>query len=211
MFIRYSNFKLVIAIVCGFLISIISCDTEMEPSPDPGVLRVTLQSDPQDTSIVKVTDTLYVSQNDSLSLKIFQGKVYKDTVYAILYKDISSYKQEEITYNIIKRDSAGYNRFVIFESYIPPLDYDRIRFGITSDLLEICTLDTADSTYDISTTKVQPPEGADLFVDLYQDFYVSENDTTEINVQISPFKSISRYRDTYHFIPDICITNVIYR
>lgn len=210
MFNKHFISKLVIAIVIGSLISIISCDTGIELSPDSGILRITLQSDPSDTSIVKVTDTLYVSPNDSLSLKIFQGKVYKDTIYAILYKEISSYKQEEITYNIIKRDSAEYIRFVIFESYIPPLDYDRIRFGITSDLLEICTLDTADSTYDISTTKVQPPEDANLFVDLYQDFYVSENDTTEINIQIKPFKSISRYKDSYQFIPDVIITNVIY-
>ncbi len=208
---RYFISRLITVIVIVFLIGIISCDTVIEPSPDPGILRITLQSDPSDTSIVKVTDTLYVSQNDSLSLRIFQGKAYNDTVYAILYKDINSYKQEEITYNIIKRDSTGYKRFTIFESFVPPSDYDRIRFGITSDLLEICTLDTADSTYDISTFKVQPPESANLFVDLYQDFHVSENDTTEINVQIKPFRSISRYRDSYHFIPDVSITNVIYR
>ncbi|MBU0711004.1 hypothetical protein KJ762_08730 [bacterium] len=210
MFDRNFILKLAITFVLGFMISINNCDTGIELSPDAGILRITLQSDPSDTSIVKVTDTLYVSQNDSLSLKIFQGKVYKDTVYTILYKEISSYKQEEITYNIIKRDSTGYKRFTIFESFVPPLDYDRIRFGITSDLLEICTLNTADSTYDISTTNVQPPEGANLFVDLYQDFYVSENDTTEIDIQIKSFKSISRYKDSYQFIPDVSITNVIY-
>jgi len=201
MFNKHFISKLVIAIVIGFLISIISCDTGIELSPDAGVLRITLQSDPSDTSIVIVTNTFNVSQDDSMGIKIFQGKAYKDTVFSVLYTNIESYKQEEITYNIIKRDSTGYIRYIIFESFVPPFDYDIIQFCIRSNILKI-------SDFDI--INVQSPENASLFIDLYQDFHVSENDTTEINIQIRPFKSISRYRDSYHFIPDVNITDVIY-
>jgi len=202
MFNKNFIFKLPITFVLGFLISINSCDIGIEPSPDPGILRITLESDPLDTSIVIVTNTFNVSQDDSLGVKIFQGKAYKDTVYSVLYNDIKSYKQEEITYNIIKRDSTGYKKYIIFESFVPPFDYDRIQFGIKSNILKI-------SNFDI--TNVQSPENASFFIDLYQDFYVSENDTTEINVRIRPFMSISRYRDSYQFIPDVSITNVIYQ
>lgn len=201
MFNKHFISKFAIAIVIGFLIGIISCDTGIELSPDAGILRITLQSDPSDTSIVIVTNTFNVSQDDSLGIKIFQGKAYKDTVFSVLYTDIESYKQEEITYNIIRRDSTGYSRYIIFESFVPPFDYDRIQFGVTSNILKI-------SNFDI--INVQSPENASLFIDLYQDFHVSENDTTEINIQIKPFKSITRYRDAYQFIPDVIITDVIY-
>ena len=177
------------------------CDTGIEPSPDPGILRITLESNPLDTSIVIVNNTFNISQDDSLGIKIFQGKAYNDTVSAILYTDIESYKQEEKTYNIIRRDSTGYKRYTIFESFVPPFDYDRIQLGITSNILQISDFDAID---------VQSPENASLFVDLYRNFHVNENDTTEINVQIKPFQSISRYRDSYQFIPKIVITNVIY-
>ena len=195
--------RLVIATIIGFLMSNIGCDTGtgIEPSLDPGILRITLESNPLDTSIVIVNNTFNISQDDSLGIKIFQGKAYNDTVSAILYTDIESYKQEEKTYNIIRRDSTGYKRYTIFESFVPPFDYDRIQLGITSNILQISDFDAID---------VQSPENASLFVDLYRNFHVNENDTTEINVQIKPFQSISRYRDSYQFIPKIVITNVIY-
>lgn len=199
---RYLTTGSVILIVLGLLINTISCDSGIEPSPDPGVLRVRLQSSPSDTSIFVDPDTFSVSMVSNFEIKIFQGKVYKDSNFAVLYKGIRSYKQEDLIYNIVERENGKYVRFTIFESHVPPFDYDRIQFGITLEKIKIVGY---------GEISVQYPEDASPFIDLYQDFYVSENCTTEINVQISPFKSITRYRDSYQFIPDMRVTDVIYR
>lgn len=181
---------------------IISCDSGVEPSPDPGILRITLQSDPADTAIVIVADTFYVANNDSFGVTIFQGRVYNDTVYSILYPTLRSYRQEDITYNLIRLDSSEYRKYVIFESYAPPGDYDRIQFGLKATVLRISNFDEI---------KVESPPNVNPLVDLYANFRVSENSVTEIGIQIKPFQSIQRYRDTYQFYPNLEIKSVKYK
>ena len=48
---------------------------------------------------------------------MYQGKAYDlDSNYAILYKSINSWRQEEHTYNILDwKNMDGYNGFKIFE------------------------------------------------------------------------------------------------
>lgn len=189
-----------LTILCGLVFIIFGCNTGVEISPNPGILRVTLQSDPVDTLIVIKSDTFKVSKKDSFAVTIFQGRAYSGSNFAVLYKSKRSYKQEDVTYNIIRKEDGGYKKYIIFESYIPPFDYDRVQFGITASLLKL-------KNFEIP---VQSPENANLFIDLYHNFQISENRVTEINVQISPFKSLRRYRDAYHFIPDLKIINVKY-
>lgn len=189
------------AILCGLLFIMLGCNTGIEISPDPGILRVTLQSDPADTSIVIVPDTLNVAPNDSFGVTIFQGKAYNDSFFAVLYKSLKSTQQEDIIYNIIKIENGKYKKFTIFESYVPPADYNKIRFGIKPTVLKFSGFDEI---------KVESVGEANLFVELSQQFVVSENRITEVNVQISPFKSIQRYRDTYQFIPKVKTINVTY-
>jgi len=187
-------------ILYGLAFIIFSCDTGVESSPDPGILRVTLQSNPVDTFIVIINDTFTVSPKDSFGVTVFQGKAYKDSHFAILYKTPKSYQQKDITYNIVKIENDEYKRFTIFESHVPPFDYDKIQFGITANILKLRNFEIP----------VQSPENANLFMDLYHNFQVSENRVTEINVQISPFESVHRFRDTYHFIPLLKIVDVKY-
>jgi len=175
------------------------CDTGVETSPDPGVLRIVLQSEPSDTSIIIVADTLSVAPNDSFGVTIFQGKAFEDSTYAILYRTLKSTAQEDNIYNIIRIENGEYKQFTIFESYVPPGDYDKIQFGMNSNILKFSGFDEI---------KVETLDES-KFVDLYHDFEVSANRTTEISIQISPFKSISRYKDSYRFSPQVQITNVV--
>ena len=117
-------------LVILFIIGLItfSCDVGIEDSPNPGIIRINLQSDPLDNSIVIVPDTLSVAPNDSFGVTIFQGKAFRDTISAILYKSPMSTKQEDIIYNIIKIESDEYKQFTIFESHLPPGNFNKILF-----------------------------------------------------------------------------------
>ncbi|NOX38208.1 MAG: hypothetical protein GXO78_11820 [Calditrichaeota bacterium] len=184
-----------------FILLLLNCDTGIEPSPSPGILRVTLQSDPADTIIVIVKDTFVVAEKDSFGVTIFQGRVYSGETYAVLYPTLKSYKQEDRVYNIIRREAGGYYPFTIFETYVPPGKYDRIQFGLKAHTLKLKNFDEI---------KVEAPENANPIVSLEADFRVEENQVTEINVYIQPFQSVQRYRDIYQFIPRLQVVGVQY-
>jgi len=180
--------------------SISGCDTGITESPDPGILRVVLQSNPADTSILIVNRTFVVSEGDVFMLTIFQGRAYHDSTYGILFRSPESYREEQVSYNIIARENGEYVSYVIFESHLPPAEYNRIQFGMTTSSLKLGNLEIP----------VKVPEDVLPFVDLYRDFRIKEGQTTELKVQISPFKSVHRYRDTYQFIPEVEIVDVKY-
>lgn len=182
-----------------FFLYLTGCDTGIEDSPEPGILRITLESDQADTVIVIVTDTLTVSDNDFFVISIFQGKASQDSTYGILYPTLESTSQVEMFYNLIARENQQYQRFSIFESYLPPLQYNRIEFGIDSRSLKLRNFDLID---------VITPDN--YYIKLTSNFEVRSKGTTEVNVRVKPFQSITRYRDTYLFQPEMEVIGVNY-
>ncbi|MDZ7338839.1 MAG: hypothetical protein ONB30_09890 [candidate division KSB1 bacterium] len=174
------------------------CDTGVEVSPQPGILRVTLQSDPADTSIVIVKDTVRVAEGDSFGVTVYQGKVYNDSAFALLYTNPRAYQQQDVVYNIIKRVGGQYHKFTIYESHVPPFSYDKITFGMTPRILRL-------GTFEIP---VKAPTDISPFVELPVALHVEENGVTEVEVRIRPFRSVRRYRDSYLFIPDVEVVAV---
>jgi len=201
---KYFNIIIVVIISCFVIFFSFACDlgTRSAPSPSPGVLRVTLQADFEDTFIIVGNDTLVVSLEDRFELTVYQGKIYNGDNYAFLFEDTTSYSIEDLTYNIFEIDSLEnkYKKFTIYESYLSPRDYDRIQFGITPGILEIGDF----------TIPVKVPNGTNPIFDFFHEIQILENTITEINIQISPFKSVFRYRDLYHFIPLAEIISVNY-
>lgn len=181
----------------------IRCSTGVEPSPDPGILRLILQSNPADTLIVIANDTLTVSEGDGFQVTIYQGKVYRDANYAFLFTDTSSYRLEDQDLNLVQIDTStgGYERFILYLSYVPPGDFDRIQFGMTPYYAQMGNL----------YIPVTLPPGASPVIDIYHDFSVFENRVTEVTVRISPFQSVVRYRDSFHFSPVVEVAGVEYR
>jgi len=177
-----------------------SCTTGIESSPQPGIVRVTLQSDQADTQIVILNQTLRVSSRDYFGVTITQGKVYSGEKYAFLFKDKDSYRQEDVTYNILERKDGQYTKFTIFESYVPPVNYTKLQFGVTASLMKL-------GYFEIP---VKLPDGTPLLKDLDISFQVYENRVTEVSVQLSPFKSVKRYRDSYQFTREMKVTEIIY-
>lgn len=192
--------------ILGFGIFIITagilsnCSTDIQDSPEPGVLKVILYSDPADTQIVILSKTFTVSETDYFGTTVFQGKVFLGEKFAFLYKDKMSYRQEDVTYNIIERKNGQYTLFTIFDSYVPPGDYTRLQFGLNSNLVKIGYLEIP----------VKLPPGESPMRNLEQIFQIYENQITEIKVQISPFQSVKRYRDSYQFIPEMKIIEINY-
>ena len=188
-------------LLLGLILSLnfLNCNTGIEDSPDPGILRVTLESDPADTVIIIVTDTLTVGENDAFIIKIYQGRAFEDSTYGVLYPELKSYSQQERYYNLINRENKQYIQFKIFESHLPPSAYNQIEFGIDSDFLKLQNFDEIEV--------ITPPL---YFIKLPVNFEIRNNRTTEVNVQVSPFKYITRYKDSYIFLPEMEVIGVNY-
>ena len=167
----------------------LGCSTGVSTSPDPGIVRVTLQSDPADTTITITGRTVSVAPTDSFGVTISQGQVYSDTLFANLLKSLDSYRMEDGIYNVLRRENGTYTEFVIFEYFVPPGEYDQIQFGATASLLRL-------GAFNIP---VALPDSAGPLVTLDVDFTVEEGSTTEIKLRIKPLESVERYRDTYLF------------
>ncbi|OGU74229.1 MAG: hypothetical protein A2V93_08000 [Ignavibacteria bacterium RBG_16_34_14] len=196
-------------IISIYLIS--GCETGVENSPSAGILRITLQSDPADTMLVERSDTFTVNQRYTalFMLKIFQGRVYQEKNFAVLYRTTTSYRQEDALYNILAMDSLGdYKQYTIFESLIPPGNYTSLEFGVNAASDYKLTIVALSGK--VFQNPVELPPGEKLLVSFPQDFKVDENRVTQIDVQISPFKSITRYRDVYRFYRKMKITGVHY-
>lgn len=183
----------------GLGIVLLSCDSTVEVSPAPGIIRVTLQSDPTDTSIIVIKDTFTVSQGDSFGVAISQGKIYNGDNFATLFINLNS-NDIEATYNILKRENGEYKKYTVYETYVPPDNYDKLQFVANARLLRLKYF----------LVPVQLPEGVSPLLDFNCDFEVFENDTTEINMQISPFKSVVRFKDSYYFTREMMIVGVKY-
>gem|GEM_PF-1126554 len=248
----------------------LSCN-DIEDSPAPGVLRVTLQSDNADTSLViggevltvteyytfqisgdsTIADSLVIPErepltilgetftvsNDTLVVKgniydttlviseekemftisgdtvvsvakndtmnifdvsVFQGKVYHDSLYATLFTGLSEYKTKTRNYNLLEQVGGRYKQFVIFESYVPPGNYNMLEFGLTASELLL----------GVFNSPIRLPDGESPLLQLNRDFKVYEDGITEVNLQIRPLESIARYRDSFIFNRVIEITTI---
>lgn len=189
-----------ILLLVGFAVALSACDAGVESSPRPGIVRVILQSDPADSSIVVLGDTFTVSAGDRFDVTIFQGKVFQQARFALLFEDTKSYRPEDITYDVLKRENDEYKKYVIYESFVPPGNYDRLQFGASASMLVL----------GVFQIPVQLPPDADRLMDFYQDFRVSENRATEIDIEISPFQSVRRFRDSYLFDRKMRVVSVRY-
>ena len=171
-------------------------------SPQSGFLQIFISSDNSDTSIGILGTDYSVSDKDSMDLLVYQGKAYDlDSNYAILYNTINAWRQEENIYNILDWDAdSGYRSFEIFETHLPPSEYNLISIGLIASVLNI-------GPYRIPVSLPQDVEGT---ASIPVDFSIFERGVTRINLSIKPFESMSRYQDSYVFDRIIEVESVNY-
>jgi len=183
---------------------IVSCNTGLEPSPEPALLRVILQADPADTTIVIGDDVFFASEGDSMSVSVSQGNVYLvDSSFATLHKDTIQYLDRTYTYNLLRRDN-GFMEYPIFESYVPPGDYNRLEFILKADYV---LLTYGFAIGGIGVPMESPPEENELRT-FHFDFTMKAGEVTEILIYLMPFESVDRYQDIFRFTPVFEIANV---
>lgn len=186
---------IVLLVVC---FAAAACETGVELSPEPGILRVILQSDPADTTITIAGETVGVGNTANFGVRIFQGRAFRDSSFIVLLKSPDSYREEDFVYNVLAREGGDYVEYVLFESLVPPGRYDSIRFGVNAEQLVI-------GSFDIP---VRLPEDAPPSMNFPAEFEVAEDAVTEIRVMISPLKSVERYRDSFLFRREMRVADV---
>ncbi len=177
------------------------CETGVDASPEPGVLRITLEADPVDTEIVVVTDPVAVSLGDRFDVTTFQGKAFRDSTFFVLFRDRDTNQQADQTINVLAQaENGSYERFVAFESHLPPGNYDRFQFGVTASELALGSF----------VIPVRLAQGAPILHDFHREFEIMANEVTEIRVRIRPLASVVRFRNAFLFDPEMEITDIRY-
>jgi hypothetical protein len=205
--------------VVGLLSVLAGCKTGVEPSPSPGILKVTIKANEQDTTIVIRSDTSRFSRWDEFNLYISQGRLHRGDNYAFLYADPGIERIGADTVNILARQwlngvpvkpsdiseihakNSRYIQYTIFNSYVPPGSYDSLTFNLTA--YEILVF-----VPKVYQNPIQLPPGARAQMAFPANITVEAGGVTQIDLEISPFGSLSRYRDTYLFDRKVKIVGI---
>lgn len=202
--------SIIILIVICEVILIQGCSNDYSltgvNSPDPGILQIYLKSDDSDNYLVFAGDTVTVgSGDDFLILSVGQGRAYRDSNFAVLYKSIDedsidSYRERTKYFNIIEQEEDQFREFLIFETFLPQATFDSLKISISAYFLYL-------GYYAIP---IEMPEEVSPLIKFDQNFNINEGRVTEIHLQIKPFKSLVRVMDSYHFYQEIEVLEIKY-
>ncbi len=197
-------------LVLAGILAMSGCTTGVDPSPHPGIIRVTLKSVESDTSLLILGDTTRFSRYDQFLARLYGGRAIQGDNYAPIYANTSIERVETDTVNLLAREwldgtpitirdsvtitpqNSRYRKFTIFEWYLPPGSYEQLEFSLTAD--EVITF--------IPKLYVNPialPPGTQPMLFFSVPITIQEDRVTEINIEIYPFQSLTRYQDTYLF------------
>lgn len=199
--IKSYNYQLILIIsLLGLLIT--NCSTGVEPSPSPGIVKVTFMSAPEDTSVIILSDTSrfwYDSTGnsiyDQMTVIVTQARLYRNQNFANLYLDLSNRRIAGDTLNAIQRINYKYTKHTIFETYIAPGEYDRLEMNLEATLLVV----TKPKYYFIPMAL---PDGVSKTITIPANISVKSNKTTTVDIIIYPFRSLGRYKDMFIFSRD---------
>jgi hypothetical protein len=195
------------------------CTTGVEPSLNPGTVQITLKANELDTTVIIQNDTSRFSRWDSFNLTVSQGRVYHGENYATIYLEPSTARITGSTVNIIAREwlngipitsqdtttitprNSRYRKYIVFASYIPPGSYDKLSFSLTATEMDIFIPKNYQNP-------VQLPEGEAPQIEIPVSFTVNENRTTQIDLEMSPFQSLKRYRDAFLFNRKLSVAKI---
>jgi hypothetical protein len=195
------------------------CKTAVEPSPEPGILRVVFKSSDADSSIIIQNDTSRFSRWDNFSILVSQCRLYAGENYAYVYNNPSSDRKADDTVNALAREwlngkpittqdsdsitvaNSRFRSFVIFESYVPPGSYQKLTVSVTASEME----------FFIPKHYLNPvslPPGVIPTMEFPVNVTVNEQGVTEVTLELSPYKSLRRYQDQFYFERKLVVKQV---
>jgi hypothetical protein len=211
-------------ITLGLLYTIFlnGCTTGVDPSPDPGIVRVTLKSNETDTLLVILGDTIKFSRVDIYNVIMGQGRLYRGDNYTDLYTNTSMERIGSTMINIIQREwldgtlilptdsvfnvEAWNSRYVgttVFEWYVPPGSYDKLQFNLTG--IEVFVARPRQFR-----NPLELPAGVTPIMNFSLPVEVKAGRVTELNLEVLPFQSVRRLKDAYIFDRKVSVASVKY-
>jgi len=187
-----------IIIVLGFFV--VHCSTGVERSLEPGIVKVVLQSNPADTSIVILGQTYSVDSSSFFILEVSQGKIYIDSYFSDLLPKLDDFQDNGKAYNILAKEDDVYRKIKLFETFAPADNFTKLQFAVNASILGIGGF----------LIPLSLPEDANLLMNFDQIITVKEDMTTEIIIQIEPLQSVVRYKDSFRFLRKLEIINISY-
>lgn len=188
----------------GVLIT--GCDHPVQPSDQPGVVKITLQHAPGDTVIEMAGKTNHLTSNDRFPLTISEGRVIRspDSAYSNLFQNMDEFRQQDHTYDVLSLEKDGTpQRIQIFETRIPPGDYTEVSFVINTESIRLVPRGEQEITQ-----PVEIGHNVDMPISVDADFSIKEQRTTVVNLHLASFESLTRFRDTFQFVPQISVHSI---
>lgn len=196
------------------------CKTGVEPSPSPGIVRVMLKSSETDTLLIILDDTIKFSRVDFYDVTVSQGRIWLGENYAYLYTNTSLSRNSISTINILQRrwkngaeitpgdsvfDVATWkSEFVgstVYEWFVPPGTYTKLDFNLAG--IEMFVARPRQFR-----NPLQLPDGVKPIMTFETPITVEAGRTTEVQLEILPFQSIRRYKDSYLFDRKVRVAQV---
>ena len=213
------NHGFLLCLVAGLALAGNGCKTAVEPSPEPGVLRVVFKSSDADSSIIVQNDTSRFSRWDNFNILVSQCRLYAGENYTYVYNNPSSDRKADDTVNALAREwlngipittqdsdsitvrNSRFRSFVIFESYVPPGSYQKLTLSVTASEME----------FFIPKHYLNPvalPPGVTPTMEFPVSVTVNEQGVTEVTLELSPYKSLRRYQDQFYFERKLVVKQV---
>lgn len=188
------KFLLIVATVFW---NLTSCTVDVVDSPDPGLIRLILQADNSDTSIVIMGDEYTVDSTFSFIVKVQEARAYADTIYTNLFPTIYDNMDYGEEYDLLIRNNNQYEKYTIYEYFAPPNSYSKIELSINPVKVKI-------GNFGSIPIQISPGESSLETIDY--NFDVEENAVTTIYVEFAVFQSIVRSMDLFYFGPKLTIS-----
>lgn len=192
-----------VTVLLASALSILSCSelTQADENVVPSILRVVLEPDPTDSTITILGETFGVSDGDSLGINVYQGRaISADSNFALLYKNVNSWRQDQHTYNLLLRENGNFIEHTVFESFVPPGEYSAISLGLEGFHMQV-------GPYSIP---VELSKALDPIAEFPAEYSMEEGKVTEIHILIEPFNSMTRQLDSYVFSRQAKVGDIIY-
>ena len=195
------------------------CKTSVDPSPEPGMLRVLLKGADDDTTIIIQNDTSQFSRWDHFDVYVAQGRVYQGDNYAYIYNNPTNARKASDTVNILGREwlngvpitfadsdpitpaNSRFRTHVVFESYVPPGEYSKLSLTLTATEMEIFI-----PKHYLNPVSLPPTVTPSM--EFETAISVAESGVTEVLLELSPYKSLRRYQDQFYFERKVLVSHV---